>query len=135
MATVEELRAMVGQRGGEVTYHIDRSMIRLLCDTLGEDISRWKDVTPPGLMTAAMFVGEGTHIDWPYPGIVDAGAEWNFFKPIKVGDDISVVNSLDGVEDKSSEKGKRLLISFKSTIANQKGEVVATSIGRVMNLG
>ncbi len=135
MATVEDLKAMVGKHGSEVKFKIDKSMIRLLCDTLGDDISRWKDVTPPGMLTEVMFVGEGTHIDWPYPGIVDAGAEWNFFKPIKVGDEISVVNSLDGVEDKSSEKGKRLLITFKSTLTNQKGEMVATSIGRVMNLG
>ena len=135
MITVDELKAMVGQQGAKATRHIDKSMIRLYCDTVGDNNPKWKELVPPGLITAAMFMGEGTHMDWPYPGIVDAGSEWSFYKPIKPGDDITIVNSLDSVEDKSSEKGKRLLISFKSSLTNQNDEVVAESIGRIMNLG
>jgi acyl dehydratase len=72
---------------------------------------------------------------WPYPGIVDAGLELEYFKPIVAGDTITVVNEWYGVEDKSNEKRKMVLFSMKSTTTNQKGEVVATALGRVMNLG
>lgn len=135
MATVEEMKALVGKHGGKSTIQVDKSVIRLFCSTLGDTNPKWKEIGPPGLMTCAMFVGEGVHMDWPYPAIVDAGADWEFFEPIKLGDVLTVVNSLASVEDKSSEKGKRLLIAFKSTITNQKGETVAISTGRVMNLG
>lgn len=74
-------------------------------------------------------------MEWPYPGIVDAGADWEFLKPIKVGDELTVVNALSGVEDKSSEKGKRILFSMTSNITNQRGELVIKSTGRIMNLG
>jgi len=135
MATVEDLKALIGNKGSRTIYEIDKSMTRLYCDTIDDHSPKWEEVTPPGLLTAAMFMGEGTHMEWPYPGIVDAGLELEFFKPVKPGDVITIVNELFNVEDKSSEKGKRLLISMKSTTSNQRGEVVATSVGRVMNLG
>jgi len=80
-------------------------------------------------------MGEGVPMEWPYPGIVDGGGEWEFFKPIRPGDVLTAVNELANVEDKSSEKGKRLLISMKTVLTNQRGELVATSTGRVMNIG
>ena len=136
MSSIEELKAVIGQKGAPTTYEIDKSMIRLFCDAIGDKNPKWKEVMPPGFLTAAMFIGEGPITPaWPYPGIVDAGLELEVFKPIKPGDTITIVNELYNIEDKSSEKGKRLLVSFKSTIKNQRGEIVAASTGRVMNIG
>jgi len=136
MSSIEELKAVIGQKGAPTTYEIDKSMLRRFCDAIGDNNPKWKEVMPPGLLAAAMFMGQGpTMPAWPYPGIVDAGLELESFKPIKPGDTITIVNEVHNVEDKSSERGKRLLISFKSTTKNQRGEVVATSIGRVMNIG
>lgn len=136
MSSVEEMKAVIGQKGVPTTYEIDKSMIRRFCDAIGDKNPKWKEVMPPGLLAAAMFMGQGpTMPPWPYPGIVDAGIELEVFKPIKPGDTITIVNELHDVEDKSSERGKRLLISFRSSVRNQRGEVVAASTGRVMNIG
>lgn len=135
MASVEDLQALVGKRGAETTLQVDKSMIRLYCDCIGDSSPKWKDVAPPGMLTGVLFMGQGTPMEFPYPGIVDGGGEWEFFKPVRPGDVLSMVNELSNVEDKSSEKGKRLLISMKTTLKNQRGELVATSTGRVMNIG
>jgi acyl dehydratase len=135
MASVEELQALVGQQGRPTVYEVDRSMLRLYADTIDDKNPKWQEVMHPGLLAAAMFMGVGVPMEFPYPGIVDAGLELQVFKPIKAGDTITITNELSGVEDKSSERGKRLLISMKSGIKNQNGEEVAASIGRVMNLG
>ena len=136
MSSIEELKASIGRKGDPTTHEIDKSMLRRFCNAIGDNNPKWKEVMPPGLLTAAMFMGQGpTMPAWPYPGIVDAGLELDFLKPIKPGDTITIVNEVHNVEDKSSEKGKRLLISFKSTTKNQRDEVVATSTGRVMNIG
>ncbi len=135
MATVEDLKKLIGNRGRPTSFYIDKSMIRLYCDTLEDRNPRWQNEMPPGLLTAAMFMGEGVPMEWPYPGIVDGGLELNLMKPIRPGDTITIQNELFNVEDKSSEKGKRLLISMRSIITNQNGEEVANSVGRVMNLG
>jgi acyl dehydratase len=136
MATVEELKAYIGKKGVPTVYEIDRTMIRRFCEAIGDNSPRWRDVAPPGLLTAAMLMGQGVMTPpWPYPGIVDAGLELEYFKPIKAGDTITVVNGWLNIEDKSNEKRKMILFSMKSTFTNQRGEVVATAIGRVMNLG
>jgi len=136
MSSIEALKAVIGQKGPPTTYEIDKSMIRRFCDAIGDKNPKWKEVMPPGLLAAAMLMGQGAMTPpWPYPGIVDAGLELECFKPIKPGDTITIVNELHNVEDKSSERGKRLLVSFRSTIKNQRGEVVAASTGRVMNIG
>jgi acyl dehydratase len=136
MATVEELRAYIGKKGVPTIYEIDKTMIRRFCEAIGDNSSRWHDLAPPGLLTAAMLMGQGVITPpWPYPGIVDAGLELEYFRPIKAGDTITVVNEWYNIEDKSNEKRKMILFSMKSTTTNQRGEVVATAIGRVMNLG
>ncbi len=136
MVNLDEFKAVIGKQGRPTVYEVDRTMIKRYCDTLGENDPKWKDRMPPGILACAKFMGEGVMTPpWPYPGIVDAGLELEFLKPIKVGDTITIVNEFSNVEDKSSERGKRVLFSMKSTVKNQKGEVVATSTGRVMNIG
>ena len=136
MAGLDEFKALIGKQGKPTVYEVDRTMIKRYCDTLGDNSPKWNDRMPPGMLTCAMFMGEGVATPpWPYPGIVDAGLELEFMKPITAGDTITIVNEFANVEDKSSERGKRVLFSMKSIAKNQKGEVVATSTGRVMNLG
>ena len=136
MATVEELRTFIGKKGVPTVYEIDKTMIRRFCEAIGDNSPRWRELAPPGLLTAAMLMGQGVMTPpWPYPGIVDAGLELEYFKPIRPGDTITVVNEWYNIEDKSNEKRKMILFSMKSTTTNQRGEVVATAIGRVMNLG
>jgi acyl dehydratase len=136
MATVEELRTFIGKKGVPTVYEIDKTMIRRFCEAIGDNSPRWRELAPPGLLTAAMLMGQGVMTPpWPYPGIVDAGLELEYFKPIRPGDTITVVNEWYNIEDKSNEKRKMILFSMRSTSTNQRGEVVATAIGRVMNLG
>mgnify|MGYP001040317647 CR=1 FL=1 len=136
MMSMEEMKKFVGGKGKPSVFEIDRTMIKRYCEAIGDPSPKWNDTFPPGLLTAAMLMGEAAAMPpFPYPGIVDAGGEWEFFKPIKVGDIITVVNEFTGVDDKSTEKRKMLLFSMKSTYTNQKKEVVAEARGRVMNLG
>jgi len=131
--TLEELRALIGVRGGETAVEVDKSIIRSLCNCIGDPSPKWRDIAPPSLLLGARFLGEGVKITWPYAGLVDAGAEYEFYKPIKPGDVITTTSELADVQDKSSAKGPRALISFKATHKNQKGEVVAISTSKVMS--
>lgn len=136
MVNIDEMNKLAGNKGRPTSYEIDRTMIKRYCEAIGDPSPKWRDVMPPGLLAAAMLMGEGAQMpNFPYPGIVDAGGDWEYFKPIRSGDTITVVNEFTGVEDKSNEKRKMLLFSMKSTFTNQRNEVVATAGGRVMNLG
>jgi acyl dehydratase len=76
---------------------------------------------------------------WPdakgacFPGIHGwhAGNDWEFFKPIRVGDSFSIKDTItDLVEKKKSEMAKRTFIGYcRTEYFNQRGELVATAKG------
>ena len=136
MLNMDEMKKFVGNKGRPTVFEIDKTMIKRYCEAIGDPSAVWRDRMPPGMLTAAMLMGEGAQMPpFPYPGIVDAGGDWEYFKPIKAGDSITVVNEFTGTEDKSNDKRKMLLFHMKSTFTNQHKEVVAVASGRVMNLG
>lgn len=70
----------------------------------------------------------------PYKKGVAAGADWEFYKPIKIGDVITTTHEFADMQDKSTDKGKRFLIIFKSKHTNQNGELVAVSTNSVFTM-
>jgi len=132
--TLEDVKAMIGKKKEE-KLEIDRSLIRAYCQSIGDRSPRWQDTAPPGLLTTVLLSGSvvALSIPLPYKRGVAAGADWEYFKPIKVGDVITTTHEFAEIQDKGGEKGPRVLIIFKSTHKNQKGEVVATSTNSVMS--
>jgi acyl dehydratase len=133
--TFEEVKAMVGKKKVEV-LEIDKSIIRNYSQCIGDPNPKWKDTAPPGLLTTVMLSGGVVALSIPqvYKRGVAAGADWEFYKPIKLGDVITTSHEFADIQDKSTEKGKRALMIFKSKHTNQKGEVVAVSTNSVMNM-
>ncbi len=132
--TLEEIRKLIGKKKDDV-LEIDKSMLRAFNQCIGESDPKWEKTAHPGLLTAAMLSGGVLILGVPYPykrGVA-AGADWEYLKPIKVGDVITTTHEFADIQDKSSEKGPRALMIFKSTHKNQKGEVVAISTNTVMS--
>lgn len=134
LPTFEEIKAMVGKKK-EVVIEIDKNMIREYCRSVGDANPKWQNVVPPGFCITAMFSSAQASlgIPAPYKRRVDAGGDWGIFKPIKPGDTITTTHEFTDILDKTSEKGPRALVVFKSTHVNQNGEVVAISTGRGMS--
>jgi hypothetical protein len=136
MDIAEMRKKFVGGKGKPQTWEIDRTMNKRFCEAIGDSNPRWTKEVNPGVLTSAQLMGEAAAMPpFELPGIVDAGGDWEFFKPIHIGDKLTVVNEFTGIDDKSNEKRKMLLFGMKSTYTNQKGEVVAAASGRVMNMG
>ena len=131
--TLEEVRALVGRKKEE-TLEIDKSMLRSFCQCIGDPNPRWQDTAPPGLLITVNLSGGAVAIEVPrpYKRSVAAGADWELFKPIKAGDVITTVHEFAEVQDRSSEKGPRALLIYKSTHKNQRGEMVAVSTNSIM---
>ena len=132
--TLEEVKAFIGKKKEE-TLEIDKSMIRLFCQCIGDTNPKWQDTAPPGLVTTAMISGGALAIEVPrpYKRSVAAGADWEFHKTIKPGDAITTTHEFAEVQDRSSEKGPRVLLIYKSTHRDQKGDVVAVSTNSIMS--
>lgn len=134
IAPMDEIKALQGKKSKE-SLEIDKHMIRLLCDCTEDPNPKWKDTAPPSMITTAMISGGALALGIPLPfkRSVAAGADWDFFKPIKAGDTINTTHEFFEIQDKSSDKGPRALMVYKSTHTNQKGEVLAVSTNTIMS--
>ncbi len=132
--TQDEVKAYLGKSIQEV-MEIDGTVIRQYCECIGDPNPMWKDTAPPGLVTTAMISSGAMLIGVPllHKRSVAGGADWEFFKPIKKGDVITTTHEFSELQDKGSEKGPRLLMVYKSSHKNQKGELVAVSTNTIMN--
>ena len=132
--TVEEVIAMIGKSDTE-TMVMDASRVQAYVQAVSDDNPRWKEYVPPAFLTNAnMSSGiSGLGIPWPYKRIVAAGADWEFYKPIKIGDVITTTHEFTEVQDKGKPDAPKVLMISKSRHVNQNGELVALSTGRVMS--
>ncbi|MCX5998148.1 MAG: MaoC family dehydratase N-terminal domain-containing protein [Chloroflexi bacterium] len=133
--TPEELKSIVGKKGKEAVVGVDKSTVRLYCDCIGDTNPKWQTLAPPGLLCAAMFFGEGFPVEFPYSGVLDLGSDIEFRRSIAPGDIITTTTEFADIQDKSTDKARRVFLTFKSTHQNQRGDVVAVSTSRIMSFG
>jgi hypothetical protein len=134
LATLDEVRSYLGKKREE-SMEIDGTVIRSYCECIEDQNPKWKEgIAPPGLVTTAM-ISSGAMllgVPLPYKRSVAGGADWEFLKPIKKGDKIDTSHEFVELQDKSSDKGPRALMVYRSTHKNQKGEIVAISTNTIM---
>jgi hypothetical protein len=134
LATLDEVRSFIGKKREE-SMEIDGTVIRSYCECIEDQNPKWKEgIAPPGLVTTAM-ISSGAMllgVPLPYNRSVAGGADWEFLKPIKKGDKIDTSHEFVELQDKSSDKGPRALMVYRSTHKNQKGEIVAISTNTIM---
>ena len=132
--TIAEIRTRIGEKRQEAV-EIDKNMLLAYCQCIEESNPKWQNTTPPGFLLMVNMSGGASAINIPdpFPKKVAAGTECEYLKPIKLGDTITTTHEFTEIQDKSSEKGPRALMIFKSTHKNQKGEVVAITTGSAMS--
>ncbi len=132
--SLDEIKALQGKKIEE-SMGIDQHMINLYCQCIEDSSPKWRGTAPPGLITTAMISGGALALGIPLPHqrSVAAGADWEFIKPVNAGDTLHTTHEFYEIQDKSSEKGPRALMVYKSTHKNQNDEVVAVSTNTIMS--
>lgn len=143
----DEMKKAIGKPSKPVTVEIEKGMIRKFAEAIEDPNPLWQDekyakkaryggiVAPPGLLMAAMMRGRGMELPFQLPmgRILDGGGEWEYFKPIRPGDVLTVVDKLYDLRVREGRMGKMLFIVTELTWTNQKGELVARSLGTLIN--
>ena len=117
---------------------VTREMIRKFTDALGENNPLYVDdeaakkgpyrgvVAPPSF---AVTFRNGRHFFQHVPRFgragFDAGKDVEFVAPIRPGDKISLSSAVKEIYDKTGRSGTMVFVVVRSTLSNQKGEVVA----------
>ena len=107
-------------------------------------------IAPPGFISSSWFSGRPTK--WPKrgettsearrqlrdalskagysnPGAIDAGIEYEFFRPVRAGDTITVSSMIKDIIEREGKTGKMAFITTETTYTNQNGDLVAKARG------
>ena len=136
----EQMRKAVGSLLNINIARIEQSNIDMFVAATTDSNPLWTDeeygrricggvLVPPGLLITMQMEGETPSLYMPYmlelKGAVEGGGEWEFFRPVRVGDVIVVERRFVDLYEKSGSLGKMLFNVFETTYRNQRGEIVA----------
>ena len=74
-----------------------------------------------------MWIDRGPRVRLAVGRSMFGGEEWEFHRPLLVGDTITAQRRLGNVEQKDGRSGPFVLTHFETTFTNQHGDVVAVS--------
>ena len=143
----DEMKKAIGVPSEPVTIEIEKGMIRKFAESIEDPNPLWQDegyakksryggiIAPPGLLMGAEMRGRGMEMSFQLPRlqILDGGGEWEYIKPIRPGDVLTVVDKLHDLRERDGRMGKMLFIVTETTWTNQHGELVARALGTLIN--
>lgn len=142
----DELRKKIGSDLGSATIEIEKGMIRKLAEAVEDNNPLWLDpahakktrnrglVASPGLFTAAMMRGGPIRpLEAGLKRLLDGGGEYEFFKPVRPGDVLTIQNKVHDLYERTGRMGIMLFQVFETTWTNQKGELVARCLATLIS--
>jgi len=137
----DEMQKAVGSLVNIAVTEIEGGAIKRFCQATGDTNPLWQDeehakktgysgtIVPPGYLITMQMEGESPGFYMPYQlslkGAIDAGGEWEFFKPVRPGDVMVVDRRVVDIYEKKGLLGSMLFNVFETIYRNQRGEVVA----------
>lgn len=144
--TFEELQALAGKVQVTETLEVEKSIIRNFAQAIGDSNPLWNDekyaqskgyrsiIAPPGFYESAIMSSAFTRLRprMPIGRGVDAGGEWEIYKPIEAGDVLTNTFKFVSVRQEEGKKGTKTFLQFETEHVNQRGELVARSRSQIM---
>ena len=125
---MERLKSRIGWRGEEQVNLVEAGHVRRFCEAIGDDDPRWREEAPP---TFAVALGTETP---QIPEALEYGQGWlnggdrfEYFEPIRIGDEIRTRTVLIDVYEKQGGSGSLLFLIFDTEYVNQ-GDRVAVRV-------
>jgi acyl dehydratase len=79
------------------------------------------------IRTDGIFIDRGPRLRLAVGRTMFGGEEWEFHRPLLIGDTVTAQRRLGAVEEKEGRAGPFVLTHVETTFTNQHGEVVAVS--------
>jgi acyl dehydratase len=142
----DEMKAAIGMQSEPTVIEVEKGMITKFAEAIEDPNPLWQDeeyakqarygeiVAPPGFLMTVMMRGEAVEFPFQLPmvRILDGGGEWEYFKPIRPGDVLTVVNRLADIRERAGRTGKMVFLVSESTWRNQRNEIVAKGRGTLV---
>ncbi len=132
-SVVERLRARIGVDGPQVTAPVEAGHLKRFAEAIGDDNPRWQKEVPPTFLVALAPVSLHLEEAEEYgKGWLNGGNRFEYFEPVRVGDQITATGRVADVYEKSGSTGNLLFIIFETNYVNQDGKPVARLRGTMI---
>jgi acyl dehydratase len=136
----EEALKQVGKAGEPRTYDVERGAIRRFAEAIGDlnplfnDERGARGTSHGGMIAPPTFCRS---LGSPMPDIrlpalgdsnrgLDGGSDWEYLRPIRPGDRITVQTKLADLKEAEGRLGPMIFITMETSYTNQFGELCAT---------
>ena len=129
------MREAVGRAGAPRTAAIERGAIARFAEAIGDPNPAYPNVAPPTFLRSL----GGSVPDLPgagaLPRVLDGGSEWTYRVPVRPGDTITAVPTLEALAEREGRLGTMLIATYATDYTNQRGELVATQRSTAIRMG
>jgi hypothetical protein len=130
----EEMRDLVGVESPPVTIEVEKGDLRRFTEATGETDPRYAEVFPPTFFCPDPIIAAqraGLKRPWPFTFSIDGGSEWEFHRPVRVGDTLTLTAKIADLYEKrgSARTGRMLFTIIEVRCTNQRQELVGVARG------
>ena len=125
----DAMRRAVGVESEPKTHPIEAGAIRKFADAIGDPSPAFRGdapVAPPTFLRSLDAGPPVADFESPYPDLLDGGSEWEYVRPVRAGDSITVTEALVDIAEKSGRLGPMLLTTWETRYVDDVGATVAT---------
>ena len=133
----DEALKQIGKTGEARTYEVERGAIRRFAEAIGDPNPIFNNerearatrfggmIASPTFYRLLMAPVPEVKIDMQSSRGLDGGSEWEYFKPIRPGDRITVQTKIADLRESDGRLGPMIFTTTETTYTNQFGEVCA----------
>ena len=123
----QEMRDAISVESAPRTHVAEAGAIRRFAEAVGDHNPQYPDgiVAPPTFLRSLDDVPPVPEFDIPYPDILDGGSDWEFFMPVRAGDEITSTTKLVDVFEKTGSLGDILFVVREHRYVNQNEKTAA----------
>ncbi len=143
----DEMKSHIGLSSTPATYEVSRLDIGRFACAIGDANPLYGDeaaaresaigglIAPPTILRSFLPGPTPKPFPEPFAHILDAGSNYRFFHPVRVGDSITVTRLLKSLFTKSGRLGEMLFKVQEITYTNQLGQTVAVQETTTITFG
>jgi len=125
-SVIDRLKSRIGVDGPAVMAPVEAGHVRRFAEAIGDPNPRWVKEAPPTFLVAlapvSLHLAEAEEYG---KGWLNGGNRFEYFAPVKIGDQITATGRIADVYEKSGSTGTLLFIVFETDYVNQRGDLVA----------
>ncbi len=148
MPLPEEIASFIGKTTSFIC-EVEKGAIARFAEAVGDTNPLYSDENYAGKSRYGSIIAPPGFFGWPvkrqpdsadeftamvesltaagYGRILDGGIDWEFFKPVRAGDKLTVKTTIRNLMERSGKTGKAVFLFRDITYSNQDGDVVATA--------